>query len=76
MFSFHVVILSILGVLITLDINKYLNEHVKKYFSIYHLSRSLEYSSSLAITTLSLDHGCSSDEYNSNSTGQYKIGNG
>ena len=55
MFSFYVVIISILGVIRTLNIEKYLNEHVKKYFSIYHLSRSLEHSSSLAITTLILD---------------------
>ena len=44
MFSFYVVIISILGVIRTLNIEKYLNEHVKKYFSIYHLSRSLEHS--------------------------------
>ena len=55
MFIVHVIILSIFGVVYTLDIDKRLNKHVKNYFGIYNLSRNLEYSSSLAITTLSLD---------------------
>ena len=55
MFSLHVIILSILGVVYTLNIDKYLNEHVNDYFSIYNLSTSLEFSASLAIITLSLD---------------------
>ena len=55
MFSVHVIILSIFGVAYTLDIDKHLNKHVKNYFGTHNLSRNLEYSSSLAITTLSLD---------------------
>ena len=55
MFSAHVIILSIFAVAYTMDIDKHLNKHVKNYFGIYNLSRNLEYSSSLAITTLSLD---------------------
>ena len=55
MFSLHVIILSILGVVYTLNIDKYLNEYVNDYFSIYNLSTSLEFSASLAIITLSLD---------------------
>ena len=55
MFTVYVIILSSFGVAYTLDIDKHLNKHVKNYFGIYNLSRNLEYSSSLAITTLSLD---------------------
>ena len=55
MFCLHVIILSILGVVYSLDIDKHLNEHVKDYFSIYNVNKSLEYTASLAITTLSLD---------------------
>ena len=55
MFCLHVIILSILGVVYTLDIDKHLNKHVKDYFSIKNLNKSLEYTASLAITTLSLD---------------------
>ena len=55
MFIVHVIILSSFAVAYTLDIDKHLNKHVKNYFRIHNLSRNLEYSSSLAITTLSLD---------------------
>ena len=54
-FTAHVLILSIFGVHTTLNIDKYLNEHIKDYFGIYNLNTSLEHSSSLAITTLTLD---------------------
>ena len=54
-FTVHVLILSILGVHSTLNIDKYLNEHIKDYFGIYNLNTNLEHSSSLAITTLTLD---------------------
>ena len=55
MFIVYVIILSSFAVAYTLYIDKRLNKHVKNYFGIYNLSRNLEYSSSLAITTLSLD---------------------
>ena len=55
MFIIHVIILSSFGVAYTLHIDQHLNKHVKNYFRIYNISQNLEYSSSLAITTLLLD---------------------
>ena len=54
MFWIYVIISSSCGLYYTLN-HTYLTKHVEDYFSINHLSTSLEFSASLAIVTLTLD---------------------